>query len=279
MKQKTSRRQQGVQGVEIGLKIAFHLAEASRALPLGDIAKAAGLAPSKVHRYLVSLGRAGVVEQNPSNNRYDLGRGAIMLGLAALSRLDVYRLADQTIQELYDEIGVGIAAMIWGNNGPTVIRRIEPIDRVMVTTRIGTVISVVSSAAGRLFAAFMPSQIVDPKIDAEFAVGRRFTSMGEPISRSDFRAIVEKVRKEQIALVRGDFLKGFDALAAPVFGHDGQIVLTISVIAAEGTIDFSADGRPIRALQKAARTLSARLGAPGFRAMPEELARSREPSG
>jgi DNA-binding IclR family transcriptional regulator len=274
MKQKTSRRQQGVQGVEIGLRIAFHLAEARRPLSLGDLAKAAGLAPSKVHRYLVSLGRAGVIEQNPSNNRYDLGRGALVLGLAALNRLDVYRLADQIIQDLYDEIGVGVSAMIWGNNGPTVIRRIEPLDRVMVTTRIGTVISVVSSASGRLFAAFLPAHVVDPKIDAEFAGGRQFTSMGEPISRNDFRAIVEKARKEQLAVVRGDFLKGFDAIAAPVFGHDGQIVLTISIVAAEGSIDFSAGGRPIHALQKAARTLSARLGAPGFNVMAEELERS-----
>jgi DNA-binding IclR family transcriptional regulator len=264
MKQKSTRRQQGVQGVEIGLRIAFHLAEARRPLSLSDIAKVAGLAPSKVHRYLVSLGRAGIIEQNSSTNRYDLGRGALVLGLAALNRLDVYRLADQAIQEIYDEIGVGVSAMIWGNNGPTVIRRIEPLDRVMVTTRIGTVISVVSSASGRLFAAFLPSHIVDPKIDAEFAGGRQFTSMGQPISRNDFKAIVEKARKDRFAVVRGDFLKGFDAIAAPVFGHDGQIVLTISIVAAEGTIDFSPEGRPIRALQAAASTLSSRLGAPGF---------------
>jgi DNA-binding IclR family transcriptional regulator len=263
MKRKTSRRQQGVQGVEIGLRIAFLLAEARHPLSLGDIAKAAGLAPSKVHRYLVSLGRAGLIEQIQANNRYDLSRGALVLGLAALNRLDVYRLADQTIQELYDEIGVGVSAMIWGNNGPTVIRRIEPLDRVMVTTRIGTVISVVSSASGRLFAAFLPPHIVDPKIDAEFAGGRQFTSMGQPISRNDFRQIVDQARKQGIAVVRGDFLKGFDAIAAPVFGHDGQIVMTISIIAAEGMIDLTAEGRPTQALRNAARSLSARLGAPG----------------
>jgi DNA-binding IclR family transcriptional regulator len=263
MKRKTSRRQQGVQGVEIGLKIALHLASTHHPLSLGEIAKAVDLAPSKVHRYLVSLGRAGVIEQNQSDNRYDLGRGALVLGLAALNRLDVYRLADQTIQDLYNEIGVGVTAMIWGNNGPTVIRRIEPLDRVMVTTRIGTVISVVSSASGRLFAAFLPPQVVEPKIDAEFAGGRQFTSMGEPISRNDFRDIVKKARHENLAVVRGDFLKGFDAIAAPVFGHEGQIVLTISIIAAEGTIDISPDGRPTRALRKATHTMSARLGAPG----------------
>lgn len=269
MRRKTSRRQQGVQGVEIGLKIASHLADARQPLSLGDLAKAAGLAPSKVHRYLVSLGRAGLIEQNQATNRYDLGRGALALGLAALNRLDVYRLADQAIQELYDEIGVGISAMIWGNNGPTVIRRIEPLDRVMVTTRIGTVISVVSSASGRLFAAFLPPHVVDPKIDAEFAGGRQFTSMGEPISRNDFRAIVEKARDEGLAVVRGDFLKGFDAIAAPVFGHDGQIVMTISLVAAEGTIDLSAQGRATCALKKAAHALSARLGAPGFAAVSD----------
>jgi DNA-binding IclR family transcriptional regulator len=270
VKQNTKRRQQGVQGVEIGLRIAFLLAEARRPLSLSDIAKLAGLAPSKVHRYLVSLGRAGLIEQSPTTNKYDLGRGALILGLAALNRLDVYRLADQAIQDLYDEIGVGISAMIWGNNGPTVIRRIEPLDRVMVTTRIGTVISVVSSASGRLFAAFLPPHVVEPKIDSEFAGGRQFTSMGRPISRNEFKAIVEKARKDGYAIVRGDFLKGFDAIAAPVFGHDAQIVLTISIVAAEGSIDFSPKGRPLHALLASARTLSARLGAPGFDVAKQE---------
>src|ERR1700691_3384611 len=69
-----ARAQQGVQGVEIGLRIAYALANAPGPMALRDLAAATRLAPSKVHRYLVSLCRSGMVEQDGTNGRYDLGR-------------------------------------------------------------------------------------------------------------------------------------------------------------------------------------------------------------
>lgn len=53
--------QQGVNGVEIGLRLAFALARSPGPMALKALARAARLPPSKTHRYLVSLCRAGVV--------------------------------------------------------------------------------------------------------------------------------------------------------------------------------------------------------------------------
>jgi len=135
-----AKKQQGVQGVEIGVTLAHLLASGSKPMALGELAKTAGLAPSKVHRYLVSLTRMRIVEQT-SNGQYRLGSGALALGLSALNQLDIYQVAEKFMTQLYDDLGVGISAMIWGDGGPTVIRRIEPLDQIMVTTRIGSIVA------------------------------------------------------------------------------------------------------------------------------------------
>lgn len=257
---RVERAQQGVQGVEIGLRIAYALAEAPGPMALRELARATQLAPSKVHRYLVSLCRSGMVEQDGTDGRYDLGRGAIVLGLTALNRLDEFRLANKTVQELHEKTGLPVSLMTWGSHGPTVIRRIDPIRPVIATTRVGTVISVTTSASGRLFAAFLPKEVVDPVVEAEFASAAQPTSMGRSISRQDFDKIVADVRKKRIARVRGDFLAGFDALSAPVFNEQGNIVMTIAVLAPSRMIDLSLNGQTAMALSNAAQSLSARLG-------------------
>lgn len=260
MEKKKKSVQQGVQGVEIGLRVAYALANSSGPMALRQLAEATGLAPSKVHRYLVSLCRSSLVEQNRGDGRYDLSKGAIRLGLAALSRLDEFRVADETIQTLSDETGLAVTVMTWGSHGPTVVRRIQPIQPIIATTRVGTLISVVNSASGRVFAAFMPADIVDPVVTAEFASQRHPTSMGRPIDREAFDKIVADVRRKRIARVRSDFLTGFDAIAVPIFDHEKQIVMTIALIGPTRIIDLSLDGTQARALIAAGRGLSERLG-------------------
>jgi len=229
-------------------------------MALRELAQATKLPPSKIHRYLVSLCRSGLIEQDGAAGRYDLGPGALTLGLAGLGRLDAYRLADKTIRDLHEKTGLGVSVLAWGSYGPAVIRRVEPMRPVIATTRIGSPISVTSSASGRLFAAFLPPHIVEPIIRKEFAAVHNPTSMGRPINRSEFDKIVADARRRSIARVRGDFLSGFDAMSAPVFDQQGNIVITISLLAPSRTIDISFDGGIARALKKSANALSLRLG-------------------
>jgi DNA-binding IclR family transcriptional regulator len=63
-----------------------------RSMMLKDIAAAADMPPSKAHRYLVSLIRSGLVEQDPLTSRYNLGPFALNIGLVAIDRLDRIRL-------------------------------------------------------------------------------------------------------------------------------------------------------------------------------------------
>lgn len=55
----------GVQSLEIGMSILRAMVNGRRSMMLKEIAAAAEMPASKAHRYLVSLIRAGLVEQDP----------------------------------------------------------------------------------------------------------------------------------------------------------------------------------------------------------------------
>src|ERR1700745_3781411 len=98
-----AKSQRGIQSVEIGLLVATKLAESPGALQLKELAARCGLSASKTHRYLVSLVRAGLVQQ--VDGRYDLGRTALALGLASLARIDVVRLASPALASVRNQTG------------------------------------------------------------------------------------------------------------------------------------------------------------------------------
>lgn len=55
---------QGIQSVELAMTVIEALESGLGPMSLTQIANASGMAASKVHRYLVSLGRAGLVVQS-----------------------------------------------------------------------------------------------------------------------------------------------------------------------------------------------------------------------
>jgi DNA-binding IclR family transcriptional regulator len=125
-----------------------------RSMMLKEIAAAADMPASKAHRYLVSLIRAGLVEQDPMSSRYDLGPFALNIGLVALDRLDRVRLGLNAIAEMRDEINQTTALAVWGDKGPVVVRWERPRRPITVNVITGTVLELLSSATGRVFAAW-----------------------------------------------------------------------------------------------------------------------------
>lgn len=147
----------GVQSLEVGMGILKAMVFGKRSMMLKDIAAAAEMPPSKAHRYLVSLIRSGLVEQDPLTSRYNLGPFALNIGLVAIDRLDRIRLGLAAISELRDEINETTALAVWGDNGPVIVRWERPRRPITVNVVTGTTLGVLSSAAGRVFAAWLPN--------------------------------------------------------------------------------------------------------------------------
>jgi DNA-binding IclR family transcriptional regulator len=252
--------QRGVQSAEVVLRLLRVLVEAGKPMMLRDVAAAAHMPPAKAHRYLVSLARQGFVEQEGTGGLYDLGAYALELALACLARIDHVRVASEALQELCRRVDETVALAVWGNRGPVFVRWEEPAHPVATNVRVGSVVPVLSSASGLVFAAFLPPAIVEPLIAEELRQSARARHARSPHSRKEVEAMLARVRREGLARVEGDLLSGVNAISAPVFDHREHVVLAITALGDERRFDASLKGRVAHALRETADAVSRRLG-------------------
>ena len=251
----------GVQSLEIGMGILRAMANGQRSMMLKDIAAAADMPASKAHRYLVSLIRAGLVDQDPITSRYDLGTFALNLGLVALDRLDRVRLGLNTIAEMRDEINQTTALAVWGDHGPVIVRWERPRRPITVNVITGTVLDLLMSATGRVFAAWMPKKIVTPLIADEL---KHAALPPELKSKAAVEDLLAQIRAQGYAATNGQHkVPGVEAVAAPVFNFKNEITMAVLVVGVQGMFDISPEGEVVKGLMRHAHALSLRLGANG----------------
>ena len=156
------------------------LAEAGGPMRLADLSRAAAMPSAKAHRYLVSLARAGLVEQDAETARYDLGPLMLRAGLAALGRSDALKRAERALEAIAARTGETAAVAVWGTHGPTHVRLVEARHELAATVPPGHVCPMTYSAAGLVFCAFG-----DPQPDS---AARRARDGAEPRRRPPRRA-------------------------------------------------------------------------------------------
>lgn len=256
----------GVNSVEVAGAVLRALAEAAGPARLADIARATAMPTAKAHRYLVSLCRAGLVEQDPATSRYDLGPLALRAGMVALGRSDALKRAERSLEAIVERTGETAAAAVWGTHGPTLVRLVEPRHELATSVPLGHVCALTYSAAGLVFCAFGAPERVSPLALRELAQSRAIDRPGAPTTRAELERLVAAVRAQGFAAVAAEGDGGLAAVAAPVFepGGSGRLRLALTVFGRVGRLNVALDG-PVAALMvEAAGALGAELhGHPG----------------
>ena len=251
--------QRGIQSIEKGLQILRTLAQHPSAMPLSQLAASEGLPASIVHRYMVSFIRQGFVEQI-EDGRYDLGPSALTIGLAKLARLDAFRTGLSYLDRLHSETGETVLLVAWNGYVPVVIRWIEADRPINVYVRPGSVLPLLGSASGRVFSAFLSTRLAEHAITREFASGVTPTYEGRKLSKSNFLEMLETVRRDGVACLKGDFTPGIDAASAPVFDHQGRIQFALTVLVPAGVVDLGPRSQRAGILRQVAAECSRALG-------------------
>jgi DNA-binding IclR family transcriptional regulator len=258
------RARRGIQSVEVGGRLLHALAHHGRPMALKDLAADAGMSAAKAHPYLVSFGHIGLVEQERDSGRYALGPLALQLGLIGLQQADPVRIAAPLLPDLAARSGQTVALVVWGTRGPTIVLREASPAAVHVDMRHGTVFSIAGTASGRLFAAFLPADVVRPVYDAERRAAGGGRNHGEARTRwpawAQFHRELDEVRRHGLGRAEGAVVAGVSALSAPVFDHRGAMVLAITAIGPSAALDTRWSGAVAATLRNAARMVSARLG-------------------
>jgi DNA-binding IclR family transcriptional regulator len=248
---------QGVQSIEVGGRLLRALASGSGPMMLRDIAAAAGMPAAKAHRYLASYARLGLVEQQQPSGHYDLGAFALELGLGALARIEPLQLAEPVLRELRDAIGQTVALAVWANHGATIVRWLGADTPVAASLRVGSVMPLTRSATGGAFLAWLPEAQTRALLRAELEDNRRLGL--EPATLAAVQRAVTAARRHGCTRT-SHFIAGISGIAAPVFGHGGELQLALVALGYSATLDLAPQGPHVSALRQRAAALSARLG-------------------
>jgi DNA-binding IclR family transcriptional regulator len=246
--------QRHIQSVNVGFGLIRQLEVAPNPMSLKELSRAAGMPPSQAHLYLVSFIKAGLVQQEPNSSRYELGPYALQLGLAAMRKLDVIRLARQSMHCLQDRTGEAVFLCVWGNHGPTLVAKVDGTRSSPRSLQIGYVLPVLPTATGRTFLAFLPRYETEPLIEAELAAQR------SPMSRATLEEAIAQTRG--LGLGRSENLRndGFAGLCAPIFDHAGAIRATLTISGPASLCDVSYEGANAAVLKSEAGRISQQMG-------------------
>jgi len=251
MSEDQERDRTGVQSVEVAGDLLRALAELGGRGTLADIAKRCGVHPSKAHRYMVSLVRAELVEQDADRGRYAAGPLAMTLGLMRLRSLDFVAAASAKLTTLRDATDETSFLAMWSDQGPVVLKLEESSRPVFLNIRVGSTLPLSGTATGQVFAAYLPQEQIRPLLHRELGRDGRVES---------FLRGLEAVRAAGLGGVQGDLVPGVSALAAPIFGIDGRIAASIGLLGRDVDLDTSPSGPAAQALAEAAAAVSRDLG-------------------
>lgn len=253
----------------IGARLLNVVAQFNGPVSLTSVAQAAHMSPSRTYRYLRGLCDSGLLEQNEPSGLYDLGPQVLNLGLKAIGRLDPIRIASAALPELTNATGLVSVITVWGSHGPTAVRCEHGNLAAPIRIREGITLSLLRTAAGKVFLTYLPESDIRPAIereldnpDAELGGRDRPDADRRTLLERTITLIRKEVRRDGMARSLGTQHPTYASLSAPVFDRDGKVPLTISLIGIKGSFDVGANDLPATRLRATAQAISEKLGAP-----------------
>jgi DNA-binding IclR family transcriptional regulator len=225
-KDNSRRDPHGIQSVDIAMTVLRALAAARAPQSLKKLAELCRMSPSKLHRYLHSLIKAGMVVQLRRNGDYELGPLSLQIGFAALQRNDLVNHAADHLQQLAFDTDSPACLSVFSTGGPTIIRWQHGNVPIGPLFAVGQTLPLVTSATGNVFLAFLPRHETQALLEQE-------RSRVQDPSRYDDAAIDELVRRVRAsghAVSHAGVVPDQTAVSAPILNWQDEASAAVTVV-------------------------------------------------
>ena len=247
---------QGIDAVEVAGAILQALLRAPRPARLKDLEIASGIASAKLHRYLVSMVRCGLVRRHEGSGRYDFGLLAHQVGQVAARDNDVVAQMEAQLAAFSHEVGEVIGVAQWVGNGVSFVNWFESSPEFSIRLKPGMQLGITTSATAKLFAAYLPREATEPLVQRELL--ERQPPAAETLERV-YREYAE-IRARGIAHSLGARRSGLNALSVPVLDREGQVVVAVTALGMAPRFDADVAGALARRMLALSWQLSAQMG-------------------
>jgi DNA-binding IclR family transcriptional regulator len=221
-----------------------------------DVARELSVHRSTALRLLGTLERHALVERDPKTAKYRLGRRLPQLARVVTGELDLRHVARPICESLAASTGETVTLDVLDGDEIVPIEQSTGSTSFMSVNWLGRRTPAHCTASGKVILAF-----------AEEPVRRRLLT--RPLERRTPRSIVDvpELEKQLAAAREGGYARtfeelemGLDAIAAPVFSADGEVVAAMDVSGPAHRLQSGGGPDLVGLTREAAADLSRRLG-------------------
>ena len=233
-----------------------------QALRVAEAADLLGVARSTAHRLLTALRRRGFVRQDRPNGAYLPGPALVEIGLAAVSRIDIRRVARPVLEEVREQTQETVSLAVLEGTTIRIVDCAESPRSVRVGNRTGVLRPAHASAVGKAILAGLTPAELDRRYPA-----RELPVATTPAALTDREALdaeLAQVRTQGFALNWEESADGVCAVAVALRDTAGQPLAALGVAAPSsrmGTPDAIRAFAP--AVLRGAELVHERLRSPG----------------
>lgn len=246
-----------IQAIERAVAILNAFSADEPELRVSELADRLGLHKSTVHRFLVNLENAGLVERTPRTG-YRLGLHLFELGNLVLRRMDLWDEALPFLETLVTDTGeTGHLAVLDGGEA-IYVERVEARRALRVPSAVGRGYPAHATNLGKVLLAHIDPAEVDALIEERGLPA--FTS-NTITDASQLRAELAAIRDRGYAVDNEEYDEGLRCIGAPVWDHNGRVVAAVGIGGPVTRITPVRIEELAEMVIAAARGLSRRLGA------------------
>lgn len=233
------------------------LVQCPKGMRLTEIARETGIPKSTLFRILSTLAERRCVALDDEKKTYRLGLKLGELGNAFLEQSDLYNAAARRMRELAEECGESVFLSVLDDGAVVYVRRMESPKSAVVVRKLGQRAPVYCTATGLAMVAFLSDDETEQVLERQHIQSYTAHTTTE---RAELRQKLERVRRERVAVVDGEYNPTLLCVAAPILNNAGRpaAALTVALLAARASEKQVADVK--ERVHSAAQEVSAELG-------------------
>ena len=244
----------GVQSVARALAILEELSEGE--LGVTELGRRLGVHKATASRLVATLAERGLVERNPSTEKYRLGFGLVHLAGAAMAGLDLVHQARPILQETAERTRETVNLAVLESDGVMHIDQIAGTRSIVSVSWVGRRTPHHCTSTGKVLLAFLE----DGERERLLSVPLERRTPNTIVDPGALRAQLAEVRARGYAYTVEELEEGLNAVAAPVRRADGEVVAAVSVSGPAFRLPRADIPRVSRVVMEAAGAISRRMG-------------------
>jgi IclR family transcriptional regulator, KDG regulon repressor len=235
-----------------------------------DLSRELGLSKATAFRIVHTLADAEVLECDPAQGKYRLGRKLLQLGSAVLTRLDVPEIAMPYLEVLMRRFQEEIHLGVFVQGEVVYISKVEALQLQRMNSRVGLRAPAYCTSIGRALLAYQPEVVIDGVL-REPILAYTPRTVTDP---DGLRAILRAVVENGSATTYEEFEVGLNSVGAPVFNAPGSVIAGVSISGPAHRLNAAKVSQILPELVEATAAISAELGFSGTRPLAVHRRRS-----